>query len=94
MASEKDMLSLRKKVLRQKTEEDMLSLTLKDIRSKCYSVDMLQSTSYVFVSDKMRYSLLEQAYPFVYDPANYSKLERLLTTDEYINRFRDLIKSK
>ncbi len=94
MASEKDMLNLRKKVLRQKTEEDMLSLTMKDIRSKCYSVDMLQSTSYVFVSDKMRYSLLEQAYPFVFDPANYSKLERLLTTDEYINRFRDLIKSK
>jgi hypothetical protein len=94
MATEQDMLSLRKKVLRQKTEEDMLSLTIKDIRSKCYSVDMLQGTSYVFVTDKMRYSLLEQAYPFVYDPANYSKLERLLTTDEYINRFRDLIKSK
>jgi hypothetical protein len=94
MATEKDMLNLRKKVLRQKTEEEMLNLTMKDIRSKCYSADMLQNTSYVFVSDKMRYSLLEQAYPYVYDPANYSKLERLLTTDEYINRFRDLIKSK
>lgn len=94
MVSEKDMLNLRKKVLRQKTEEDMLAMTLKDIKSKCYNVDMLQSASYVFVSDKMRYSLLEQAYPFVYDPANYTKLERLLTTDEYINRFRDLIKSK
>lgn len=94
IATEKDMLNLRKKVLRQKTEEEMLNLTMKDIRSKCYSVDMLQNTSYVFVTDKMRYSLLEQAYPFVYDPANYSKLERLLTTDEYISRFRDLIKSK
>jgi hypothetical protein len=94
IATEKDMLNLRKKVLRQKTEEEMLNLTMKDIRSKCYSVDMLQSTSYVFVSDKMRYSLLEQAYPFVYDPANYSKLERILTTEEYISRFRDLIKSK
>ncbi|HLO80429.1 MAG TPA: hypothetical protein VK166_05705, partial [Chitinophagaceae bacterium] len=94
MANEKDMLNLRKRVLRQKTEEEMLELTLKDIRSKCYSVDMLQSTSYVFVSDKMRYSLFEQAYPLIYDPSNYAKLGRLLSTEEYINRFRDLIKSK
>ncbi len=94
MASEKDMLNLRKKVLRQKTEEEMLELTLKDIKSKCYSVDMLQSTSYVFVSDKMRYSLFEGAYAYIYDPSSYSKLERLLSTEEYINRFRDLIKSK
>ena len=94
MASEKDMLNLRKKVLRQKAEEDMLSLTIKDIRNKCYTVDMLQGASYVFISDRMRYSLLEQAYPFIYDPVNYSKLERLLTTEEYVNRFRDLIKSK
>jgi hypothetical protein len=94
MATEKDMLNLRKRVLRQKTEEDMLELTMKDIRSKCYSVDMLQNTSYVFVSDKMRYNLFEQAYPLIYDPANYAKLERLLTSEEYVNRFRDLIKSK
>jgi hypothetical protein len=94
MASEKDMLNLRKKVLRLKTEEEMLELTLKDIRSKCYSVDMLQNTSYVFVSDRMRYSLFESALPYIFDPANYSKLERLLTSEEYINRFRELIKTK
>jgi hypothetical protein len=94
MASEKDMLNLRKKVLRLKTEEEMLELTLKDIKSKCYSVDMLQNTSYVFVSDRMRYSLFESALPYIYDPANYSRLERLLTSEEYINRFRELIKSK
>jgi hypothetical protein len=94
MASDKDMLNLRKKVLRLKTEEEMLELTLKDIRSKCYSVDMLQNTSYVFVSDRMRYSLFESALPHIYDPANYSRLERLLTSEEYINRFRELIKTK
>jgi len=94
MATEKDMLNLRKKVLRLKTEEEMLELTLKDIKSKCYSVDMLQNTSYVFVSDRMRYSLFESALPYIYDPANYSRLERLLTSEEYINRFRELIKTK
>ncbi|HSF45485.1 MAG TPA: hypothetical protein VLA58_05720, partial [Chitinophagaceae bacterium] len=94
MATEKDMLALRKKVLRLKTEEEMLELSLRDIKARCYSVDMLQNTSYVFVSDRMRYSLFESAFPHIYDPANYSRLERLLTSEEYINRFRELIKTK
>lgn len=93
MADEKDMMNLRKKVLRQQNEEEMLSLTMKDVKLRCYTVEMLQNMSYVFVTERMRYRLYEEAYPFIFDPANYPRLERLLSTEEYIGKFRALIKS-
>ncbi len=93
MATEKDMLAVRKKVLTQGGEEEMFSTIMKDIKAKCYTVDLLQNLSYAFVDDKMRYRLFEEAYPHIYDPANYGGLERLLNSDEYIARFRTLIKN-
>ena len=94
MGDEKDMMNLRKRVLRQQNEEEMLVLTLKEIKSRCYTVEMLQNMSYVFVSDRMRFRLFEEAYPYVFDPGSFGRLERLLTSDEYIARFRALVKSK
>jgi hypothetical protein len=93
IASEKDALSLRKKVLGMGDDEEMMAAIIKEVKAKCYTTARLQTVSYVFVNDKMRYRLYEESYPYIYDPANYAALERLLNSDEYISKFRTLIKT-
>ncbi len=92
MAREKDVLNLRKKMLTIANEQEMVETAMKDLRGKCFTVEQLQNLSYVFVTDQGRLSLFEQAYPYIFDPANYHRLEKLLNSGEYIDRFKLLIK--
>jgi len=94
LASERDMLNVRRRAARMSRDQDMLSLLVRDVREKCYTVERLQSLAYVFVTDEMRFEFLRQAYPHAYDPANYYRLESLLNSEDYISRFRGLIKGK
>jgi hypothetical protein len=91
MASEKDMVAMRKKMIMMSDEDEMISLALKDFKARCYSTERIQNLSYVFTTDKGRYKLFDAAFPYVYDPANYSQLERLLNEDYYIKRFHALV---
>jgi hypothetical protein len=91
MASEKDMVSMRKKMIMITDEDEMITIALKDFKSRCYSTERIQNLSYVFTTDKGRYKLFDAAFPYVYDPSNFPLLERLLNDDYYINRFRALV---
>jgi hypothetical protein len=93
VVTDKEALSLRKKILTKANDEEVISAIMKEVKVKCFTTESLQSLSYVFVSDAMRYRLFEEAYPYIYDPANYGNLERLLNTEEYLVRFRALIKT-
>lgn len=88
MAREKDVLNLRKKMLTITAENEMEEMAMKEIRSKCFTVEQLQNLSYVFVTDRGRLSLFQQAYPYIFDPANFHRLEKLLNTEEYLNQFK------
>ncbi|MGB4770705.1 MAG: DUF4476 domain-containing protein [Chitinophagaceae bacterium] len=92
MAREKDALNLRKKMLTIAKEEEMVETAMKELRNKCYTVEQLQNLSYVFVTDQGRLMLFEQAYPYIFDPANFHRLEKLLNNEEYLNKFKALIK--
>lgn len=92
MAREKDVLNLRKKMLTISREEEMVETAVKELRGKCYTVEQLQNLSYVFVTDQGRLMLFEQAYPVIFDPANFHRLEKLLNNEEYLNKFKALIK--
>ncbi len=93
VATDKETLSLRKKILTKANDEEVIAAIMKEVKVKCFTTESLQSLSYVFVSDSLRYRLFEEAYPYIYDPANYANLERLLNTEEYLVRFRALIKT-
>ena len=92
MAREKDVLNLRKKMLTITREEEMVETAMKELRGKCYTVEQLQNLSYVFITDQGRLMLFEQAYPYIFDPANFHRLEKLLNNEEYLNKFKALIK--
>ena len=91
MATEKDMVAMRKKMIMMADEDEMIALALKDFKSRCYSTERIQNLSYVFTTDKGRYKLFDAAFPYVYDPSNFTQLERLLNEDYYIKRFRALV---
>jgi hypothetical protein len=93
MAREKDVLAIRKKMLLLTDDAAMVGVVIKEVKSKCFTTDQLQNLSYVFVNDKGRYQLFDEAFPFIFDPANYQRLEKLFNSDEYTNKFRALIKS-
>ncbi len=91
MATEKDMVAMRKKMIMMADEDEMIALALKDFKARCYSAERIQNLSYVFTTDKGRYKLFDAAFPYVYDPSNFEQLERLLNDDYYIKRFRALV---
>lgn len=93
MAREKDVLAIRKKMLMLTDDAAMVGVVIREVKTKCFTTEQLQNLSYVFVNDKGRYQLFDEAYPYVFDPANYQRLERLFNNEDYMNRFRSLIKS-
>lgn len=94
VATEKDMLSARKKAYSLGTDADVIALYTKEVKSRCYNVSLLQALSFAFVNDAARYQFFQDAYPWVYDPANYEQLERLFVSKEYISKFRKLINAE
>ena len=94
VATEKDMVSARKKAYTMGTDADVIAFYTKEVKSKCYSVALLQALSFAFVNDAARYQFFQDAYPWVYDPSNYEQLERLFVSKEYISKFRKLINAE
>jgi hypothetical protein len=86
VATDKDAMALRKKVLALGEDEAMLDAIVKEIKARCYTTEHLRTMSYVFVSDGLRYRLFEACYPHIFDPGQYPTLE-------YITRFRSLTKT-
>lgn len=94
IATEKDMISARKKAYTLGVDAEVIKHYNKEVKSRCYSVALIQSLSFAFVNDASRYQFFQEAYPWVMDPANYQVLERLFASKEYIAKFRQLINAE
>ena len=92
VATDDDLLKLRKKIITRHDEDEMVMIALKEFKTKCYSTEKIRSLSYIFLTEKGKYSLLDAAYPYVYDPGNFRQLNGLFTDTYYINRFQALIR--
>ena len=90
-ASEDDFFKLRKRMASEKNDEDMIKTSKKTFKSKCFSTSYIKNLSVLFLTDKGRYSFFDMAYPFVSDSQNFPALEKELTDDYYITRFRAMI---
>ena len=91
VASDDDLFKLRKKIITRRDEDEMVMIALKEFKTKCYSTEKIRSLSYIFLTEKGKYRLLDAAYPYVYDPVNFRQLNSLFTDTYYINRFQALI---
>lgn len=91
-ATEEDFMKLRKKMVGESTDDDMVSVAKKIFKSKCFTVEQVKNLSVLFLNDPGKYKFFDAAYPFVSDSYNFSSLEKLLTDEYYINRFKAMIR--
>lgn len=93
MATEKDFMNLRKKMVSEDNEDDMITAARKVFKSKCFTTDQVKNLCVLFLKDEGKYKFLDAAYAYVYDTDNFKQLGSLLTDDYYINRFNAMIKN-
>ncbi len=91
-ADEKDFVQLRKKMAGADTELDMLDLAEKAFKKKCYRTEQVRNLSTLILQDDNRYRFFELAYPATADKSNFSLLQTLLSGQQNIERFKNLIR--
>ncbi len=92
LASEEDLMKLRKRIMAAGSDEEKLKVTKKYLKAKCFMVEQIRNLSVLFLKDDARVSYFEIAYPFVFDSNNFMKLQNQLTDPNYINRFQSMIR--
>lgn len=92
VADEKEFQKIRRKIAMQKDDENMLRAADKFFAATCFSTAQIQSIAYLFMADGYRYKFLDMAYSRTADPDNFFKLEKVLSDQYYIGRFRAMIK--
>jgi len=90
-ATESDFLKLRKKMVAEKNDEDMIKIAKKVFKTKCFTTEQIKNLSALFLKDEGRYIFFDAAYPFAVDSDLYYTLEKELSDNYYITRFRAMI---
>ena len=93
LASEEDLMKLRKRIMAAGSDEEKLRVTKKYLKAKCFMVEQIRNLSVLFLKEDARVSYFEIAYPFVFDSNNFIKLQNQLTDPNYINRFQSMIRN-
>ena len=91
-ADEKDFVLLRKKMAGADTELDMLDLASKAFKKKCYQTEQIRNLCSLMLQDDNRYRFFEMAYPATSDKNNFVLLQTLITGQQNIERFKNLIR--
>jgi hypothetical protein len=91
-ATEKDFISLRKKMVDQNNEGDMIDVAKKYFKQKCFYVEQIKNLSLILIKDEAKYKLFDAAYPFVVDTSNFKTLQSQLQEEYFISRFKAMIK--
>lgn len=91
IASEEDFFKLRKRMASEKADDNMIKIAKKALKAKCYNTAFIKNLSVLFLTDQGRYNFFDIAYPFVNDSANFPSLEKELSEEYYITRFRAMI---
>jgi hypothetical protein len=92
LASEEDIMKLRKRIMAAGSDDDKLKVTKKYLKAKCFMVEQIRELSVLFSKDDARISYFEIAFPFVFDSNNFVKLQNQLKDPNYINRFQLMIR--
>lgn len=90
-ATEEDFLKLRKKIVAENNDEDMIRVAKKYFKTKCFTTEQIKNLSVLFLKDEGKYMFFDMSYAFVSDSDHYYTLEKQLTDNYYITRFRAMI---
>lgn len=90
-ATDDDFLKIRKRMVAQYNDEDMIKVAKKVFKNKCFATEQIKNLSALFLKDDGKYRFFDAAYPFVSDSDIYYTLEKQLSDNYYITRFRAMI---
>jgi Domain of unknown function (DUF4476) len=91
-ATEKDFISLRKKMIDQNSEDEMIEVAKKYLKQKCFYVEQVKNLSQILIKEEAKYKLFDAAYPFVVDTSNFKTLQSQLKEEYFISRFKAMVK--
>ena len=91
VATENDFLKMRKKMVAEENDEDMIKAARKIFKTKCFTTEQIKNLSVLFLKDEGKYMFFDAAYPFASDSDQYPTLEKQLSDNYYITRFRAMI---
>ena len=90
-ATDDDYLKIMKKMVAENNDEDMIRAARKIFKDKCFTTEQIKNLSVLFLKDEGKYMFFDAAYPFVSDSDLYATLEKQLSDNYYITRFRAMI---
>ncbi len=91
IATDEDFLKLRKKIVAEDNDENMIKAAKKVFKIKCFTTEQIKNVSVLFLVEQSKYMFFEAAYPFVSDSDFYYILEKQLSDNNYITKFRMMI---
>ncbi|MFT3825282.1 MAG: hypothetical protein QM731_15295 [Chitinophagaceae bacterium] len=91
-ATDQDVDKLRVKMLEAVTAYERAEVSRKILKLKCYSSQQIKALSELFANDEGLYRFLEIAYPCVSDPGRFRDLISLLRSEEYVTRFKKMVR--
>jgi hypothetical protein len=91
-ATDEDFLKLRKKMAGENNDEDMINVARKYFKNKCFTTEYIKHLAALFLNDKGKYAFFDASYPFVSDAQSFPTLEKELTDEYYITRFKAMIR--
>jgi hypothetical protein len=92
LAWDSDVEKLRIKMLAETEVDSRVAAAKKIFRTKCFTTAQVKGLTELFRSDEGIYKFLEAAYPFVSDTSNFKSLVTLLSEDNYVKRFRTMVR--
>lgn len=94
IATEKDFIQLRRMMVEEDKEDRMIEKTKDFIKEKCLTSEQVKNLAVLFLKEDNRYEFLNTTYLKTSDKENYGSLIHLLTEEEHITQFKNLISNK
>lgn len=92
LATDNDVDKMRVKMMAESDLQKKLTVANKYFKTMCLYAKQIKGLSELFPNDEGRYKFLEMAYPFAADTANFKQLYELLSAEEYVTKFKKLVR--
>ena len=87
-----EFMSLRKKMLKGKSDNEMLFIAHQLFLKRCVTTKQVERLSVLFTNDLAKYNLFDDAYHFIADADIFPTLQSQLTDEYYIKRFKAMLR--
>ncbi|HMK26986.1 MAG TPA: DUF4476 domain-containing protein [Chitinophagaceae bacterium] len=93
VAEESDFFKLRKNMAAAEGDDGMLLEAKNYFKTKCFSTGQVKNLGSMFLNDAGKYKFFDLAYSYVTDIDKFSVLQNELKEQEYINRFKAMLRN-